>query len=397
MDVQSLARSGDVAALRQGGQLLLIGPWPVFEGVSRSLLIRDASRLRTVLYPYLRDDASLQKLTALYRRLVCTGGVAGQYSAQQITEQMMAMMQVGMIVAMDLPDSASNDVNGTVQPVQPSRTPRGPVSQWSLADRFGYVLEHSLNYMPRALRSELSNQLTGTNLAIIVGGLVIWAGSHAVGVGFVADAALIAIGFAFAGWSVFSGLKYLARFFNLTMSASSVNDLDAAAQQFAEGVIAMGAGAVIALLTRGAGRLASRTTSRAAPRPAEPTPQSARQASAAGAPNTPPASSDSLRWGSWSEYPKVTHGNRTYAQIGDRLYSQHAVDRMLPSGLGAPAGALTPGRNISPNIVEQVIRTGNPVNSVVDGVTRTTFWSGNVGVVTENNANIIVTVLRRGG
>jgi len=271
MDVKSLERSGEVTALRNNGELLLIGPWYVFEGISRSLVINDPSRLRTVLYPHLRNDMSLAKLSALYRRLICTGSVPGHYSAQQATEQMMALMQGGQISAVALPDTASNDINGSVQPAQLSATLSGPVSQWSLADRFSYVLNKSLEDMPRALQSELRDQLSGTNLAIIVGGLVIWAGSHAVGVGFVADAALIAIGFAFAGWSIFSGIKSLALFFNLTINASGPEDLNAAAKQFAAGVSAIGVGAVIAMLTRGAGRLAPRSAQGAAPQPATPT------------------------------------------------------------------------------------------------------------------------------
>ncbi|CAD5843803.1 putative member of ShlA/HecA/FhaA exoprotein family [Escherichia coli] len=110
-----------------------------------------------------------------------------------------------------------------------------------------------------------------------------------------------------------------------------------------------------------------------------------------------PNSSEKLPWDSWQNYRKVTVDGRQYAQIGHRLYSQHAVDRMQPSGLGSPAGTVGPGRNITPNMVESVIKEGTPQNSVVNGVTRTTYWSGDVGVVTENNSNIIVTILRRSG
>lgn len=109
------------------------------------------------------------------------------------------------------------------------------------------------------------------------------------------------------------------------------------------------------------------------------------------------SNSEKLSWESWQNYPKKTIDGRQYAQIGDRLYSQHAVDRMQPSGLGSPAGTSGPGRNITPNMVEHVIKNGSPQNSVVNGVTRTTYWSGDVGVVTENNGNVIVTVLRRSG
>ena len=110
-----------------------------------------------------------------------------------------------------------------------------------------------------------------------------------------------------------------------------------------------------------------------------------------------PNSSEKLNWDSWQNYPKQTVEGRQYAQIGDRLYSQHAVDRMQPSGLGSPAGTSGPGRNVTPNMVEHVINNGTPQNSVVNGITRTTYWSGDVGVVTENNGNVIVTILRRSG
>ena len=49
-----------------------------------------------------------------------------------------------------------------------------------------------------------------------------------------------------------------------------------------------------------------------------------------------------LPWDSWQNYRKVTVDGRQYAQIGHRLYSQHAVDRMQPSGLGSPAGTVGP-------------------------------------------------------
>lgn len=70
---------------------------------------------------------------------------------------------------------------------------------------------------------------------------------------------------------------------------------------------------------------------------------------------------------------------------------------MKPSGLGVPVGADAPGRGISPNIVDYVIRTGEKtITTTTEGVQRTVHWSGNVGVVTENSGKIVVTVLRRG-
>lgn len=69
---------------------------------------------------------------------------------------------------------------------------------------------------------------------------------------------------------------------------------------------------------------------------------------------------------------------------------------MQPFGLGAPAGEKVPSRNVSLNLVDDVIRSGQPVHTIVDGVPRTVYWSGNVGVVTEDSGKLVITILRRG-
>ncbi len=108
-----------------------------------------------------------------------------------------------------------------------------------------------------------------------------------------------------------------------------------------------------------------------------------------------PKSETKLPWDSWQNYPKKTVDGRQYARIGDRLYSQHAVDRMQPTSLGSPAGTIGPGKNISPNIVEHVIKTGVTETSISNGIQRTIYRAGDIGVVTENNGSIIITILRR--
>lgn len=90
-----------------------------------------------------------------------------------------------------------------------------------------------------------------------------------------------------------------------------------------------------------------------------------------------------LLWTWWQNYPKVVQGGREYAQIGDRLYARHAVDRMQPSGLGAPAGATGAGRSISPNFVEDVLSSTRGVAvKGPNGEARLSFTSGTVQVVT---------------
>jgi len=115
-------------------------------------------------------------------------------------------------------------------------------------------------------------------------------------------------------------------------------------------------------------------------------------------------SGERLLWGPWKDYQKVTIEGREYAQIGDRLYTEHAVNRVQPSGSRYSGGSgelgsgqvysgRDAGRSISPNLVDDVIRNGiqNTV-TMPNGVTRTVHTSGTVQVVTELNGKLVVTV-----
>jgi hypothetical protein len=99
-------------------------------------------------------------------------------------------------------------------------------------------------------------------------------------------------------------------------------------------------------------------------------------------------------WGFWSDYDKVTVGDREYADINGRLYTQHAVERMTPSGFGNAAGGVA-GRSISPNYVEDVLDNPESVTPVKgpDGEARLSYVSGSVQVITEDGS--VVTVITR--
>ena len=119
-------------------------------------------------------------------------------------------------------------------------------------------------------------------------------------------------------------------------------------------------------------------------------------------------SGSKLQWGNWNDYDHVSMGGNEYAEIGERLYTRHAVARMQPSGMryssasdggkvGASrilgAGELDYGRSISPNYIEDIINTGKVSTKTVNGVERTIFSSGTVNIVTEENGKIVVTIL----
>jgi tetratricopeptide (TPR) repeat protein len=97
-----------------------------------------------------------------------------------------------------------------------------------------------------------------------------------------------------------------------------------------------------------------------------------------------------LPWTSWAQYPKEVVNGREYARIGERLYTQHAVQRMMPSSL--TEGTLVEGRGISPTFVEDIIVRGATQSRIVDGVPRALHRLGPAEVVTENGGRLVISV-----
>jgi hypothetical protein len=110
-------------------------------------------------------------------------------------------------------------------------------------------------------------------------------------------------------------------------------------------------------------------------------------------------------WGYWNDYPKVRVGTREYARIGDRLYTEHAVEYFQPSGrrtianvpvaTGEGGGSLSKGRGIPPAYVEQAILHGLRRTQLMSGVHRTVHTLGDLEVVTEQNGKVVVTISYR--
>jgi filamentous hemagglutinin len=90
------------------------------------------------------------------------------------------------------------------------------------------------------------------------------------------------------------------------------------------------------------------------------------------------------------------HEGKEYAKIGDRLYTEHAVSRMLPSSLGRYASVTAhtkEGMSISPTFIEHVIKNGVQKKvTLSSGVERIIYSSGSIKVYTEQGGKIVVTV-----
>lgn len=69
-----------------------------------------------------------------------------------------------------------------------------PISTWSTTEKVAEAIRRSKKYMPAHLWQQIDILLSPENLAILVVTLLAWAGSHACGVGEIADVILLSIG-----------------------------------------------------------------------------------------------------------------------------------------------------------------------------------------------------------
>src|SRR6266850_546855 len=178
----------------------------------------------------------------------------------------------------------------TADPTYSAATAPAPVAgiwEWPLEDKFAEALRRTAPRLPGSMRKEFEALLSPTSLAIIGGTLVVWAGSHAFGVGEVVDLILLIGGAFFLGMAVFDVARELGDFLVVTSNAADERDLDEAADHLARAIAIIGVAAFIALLAkvaRGRGG-ASSTETAGTPKAAEPA--SSPSTGARPAPSTP--------------------------------------------------------------------------------------------------------------
>lgn len=142
-----------------------------------------------------------------------------------------------------------------ISPTSATQTTK-PVSQMSATEKLGEVLKRSLARMPAEVRDKVAALLQPESLAMIAGGLLLWAGSHAIGIGEIMDVVLLVGGGLMLGMEVFHVAGDIKDFVGGTLGANSEADLDRAAGHFASAVSTIGVDAIVMLLThKAAGQL----------------------------------------------------------------------------------------------------------------------------------------------
>jgi hypothetical protein len=124
------------------------------------------------------------------------------------------------------------------------------IAQWSSEEKLKAVITRAAKLLPGEVGSALLALVTPTALATMVGMLVLWAGSHFLGAGLVADVILLSVGVIALGGVAIEAGRELFLFAQLTLSANSETELDKAAEHLAKGISLIGVQVALALLLR---------------------------------------------------------------------------------------------------------------------------------------------------
>lgn len=128
------------------------------------------------------------------------------------------------------------------------------VATMSAVDKISNAMMRAVPKLPSETGAALQALLTPQNLGIMAGVIVVWAGSHAVGVGAIVDLILLGTGLFVLGWSVFEGAEEIYNFATKAVGASSEQDLEVASDHFAKAVMLLGLAVIQAVLLRGQAR-----------------------------------------------------------------------------------------------------------------------------------------------
>ena len=123
------------------------------------------------------------------------------------------------------------------------------VSDFTEAEKLGEALKLTGQKLPKALGEQLMALVSPTSLAIMVGVFGAYTASHAVGIGFIADAAMLVGGGVFLGWQAVDVAKDLWAFAQY-VNATTESELDKAADHLARAIMTVGFDVILGILTK---------------------------------------------------------------------------------------------------------------------------------------------------
>lgn len=149
-----------------------------------------------------------------------------------------------------MPSSATGPATRRAAPMPPSPGRSQNVHEWSAKDIIIEVLKRTGGHLPGELRAQWDQLVSPASREMIAGSMAIVVLAHMVGIGEVADIAMLGIGILFLGASAFEGGRELGAFMIIVAEASTDEDLDRAAEHLARAVILFGVSVVMARFMR---------------------------------------------------------------------------------------------------------------------------------------------------
>ena len=123
--------------------------------------------------------------------------------------------------------------------------------------RIEQVLRRVPPYLPEAMRADFMKILEPQALVMTVAVLAVWAGSHAIGIGFIVDALLLVTAPIFTGKTVIDCAETLRKSLELMSEAKEEKHLEESARLLGQVVATIGVTVFVAVIARGATRTLS--------------------------------------------------------------------------------------------------------------------------------------------
>jgi len=136
------------------------------------------------------------------------------------------------------------------RPQNPQKAVVTDILEWTLEDKFAATLRRATYKLRGSLRQEFEALLSAKSIGAVAGSCVLWAGSHAFGVGEIIDIVLLIGGLLSLGAAVFEIADDLRAFLILTSTATENKDLDDAASHLARALAIMEVAAFTAVIAR---------------------------------------------------------------------------------------------------------------------------------------------------
>ncbi|MEA2698535.1 MAG: hypothetical protein QOI66_2806 [Myxococcales bacterium] len=124
------------------------------------------------------------------------------------------------------------------------------VAKLSREQRVAEAMRRAIPLLPGEAKDAIEAMVSPASIIIIAASLLLWAGSHAFGVGEIVDIVLMVGGFLMLGKSVLDLAEDLFKFAKLTVNGTTDAELDEAAKCFARVVVVGGIDLIMALLLR---------------------------------------------------------------------------------------------------------------------------------------------------